>query len=318
MNENCVCPACDSKEFKRYYDLYDDRYGFPGTFYYHRCKRCGHAFCENPLREEEFVALYTQYYPRAHIDLTSHKPHNGPYGFRAWLNGARRSAYCYVPHGVRVLDIGCGTCESLGYHVARGCQAVGVESDRNVSKIAEAYGYDVKIGLFSPEEYGKDSFDCVTMDQVFEHMADPLECLTRISSVLRPGGGVIISTPNMDGWGVRFFGKKWINWHSPYHLNLFTPDSLSQLAGSAGFVLRDIKTLTSSDWLHFQWCHIITYPSEAHVSDFWSKRTPSTITARLLLKGCFLVHYLKINHLITRFFDAIGKGDNIVAILEKR
>lgn len=318
MNGSNPCPACGSVETARRYRLFDDRYGFPGIFHYQWCQQCGHAFCENPLEEKEFESLYTTRYPRAKVDPATHKPHSEPRGFRAWLNGTRRSAYCYVPRGVRVLDIGCGTCESLGYHASRGCRAVGVESDSNVSKIAVAHGYDVKIGLFSPEEYGSDSFDYVTLDQVFEHMTDPLACLLRISSVLRPGGAVVISTPNMDGWGVRFFGKKWINWHAPYHLNLFTPDSLSRFAGSAGFDIRDIKTLTSSDWLHFQWCHVMTYPTEAVASDYWTNRPPQKQLTRLLLKGCSLVHAMKINHLLTRFFDLIGKGDNIVAILEKR
>ncbi len=36
-----------------------------------------------------------------------------------------------MPRNVRVLDIGCGFGESLGYYEARGCEAYGVEADEN-------------------------------------------------------------------------------------------------------------------------------------------------------------------------------------------
>lgn len=313
-----LCPICDSDKTRECYSLYDDRYGFPGKFCYRVCGDCIHAWCIDPPSGEDAVSLYSSYYPRSDIDPACHKPHCEVYGFRSWLNGSRKSAYSYVPHGVRVLDIGCGSCESIGYHLSRGCIASGVESDMNVSKVAETYGYNVKIGTFSPDDYGKDSFDYITLDQVLEHMVDPFQCLADIYRVLRHNGKVIISTPNIAGWGAGFFKGKWIHWHPPYHIHLFSAGSLAILARKTGYNLKSIRTQTSSDWLHFQWCHIVTYPVEAKASEFWSKRSPTTNTAQVLLRMCCFVHYLKINHIVTRFFDSIDKGDNIVAILEKR
>ena len=77
-------------------------------------------------------------------------------------------------------------------------------------ELAEKFGFNVHIGLFDPQIYQKDFFDYITLDQVLEHIQDPVLILKGIKKILRPGGTVVISTPNANGWGARFFKRKWV------------------------------------------------------------------------------------------------------------
>jgi SAM-dependent methyltransferase len=222
-----------------------------------------------------------------------------------------------VPRNVRVLDIGCGFGESLGYHRARGCDVYGVEADENIRRISERFGYKVHVGLFDPNVYEANFFDFVTMSQVIEHVTKPLQALRGIAQVLKPGGVAILSTPNVDGWGAKAFGRRWINWHAPYHLQFFTPYSMRLAAEQADLSVERTLTITSSAWLHYQWIHLLTCPSMGQPSVFWAPRGQKSLIQKFAVKALSLAHKCKIEHAITRFFDALELGDNRLYFLRK-
>lgn len=313
------CPVCQFADHEKKRDLYDDRYGYPGVFSLLRCLACGHHFLDASFSNDEINNLYTNFYPRSEFVLDDLKPAPAVHGFNAWLNGERRSAYCWVPENVCVLDIGCGWGETLAYHQLRGCEAHGVEVDDNVKTVAELYGLKIKIGLFDSTLYEENYFDYVTMDQVIEHVVFPIQTLKDIRKVLKNNGVLILNTPNANGWGTTFFGRKWINWHTPYHLNLFTEHSMRLAAHQAGFEVNKIKTLTSSDWLYFQFAHLITYPKPNTPSIYWSPGNASRWGwLQILIRRFFKVlHRIKLTHVITRFFDGIGRGDGMLIFLRK-
>jgi 2-polyprenyl-3-methyl-5-hydroxy-6-metoxy-1,4-benzoquinol methylase len=312
------CPICGSEATIKVFRLFDDRYGYPGSFELYRCSSCGHKSLTESFSDVELIRLYTEYYPRSTFDEKTHQPHKNPRGLKAWLRGDLGSAYCWVPENVRVLDIGCGFGESLGYHRNRGCDAYGVEADRNAQRVAAEYGYRIHTGLFDPEIYPRDFFDYITLDQVIEHVVDPLTTMRGIAQVLKKGGTVILSTPNSNGWGARCFGRHWINWHVPYHLQHFSIKSLQLAAEQAGLELTGRRSITKSDWLLFQWLHLALYPEQGKPSVFWKQTEERRIHQKIAAKCITLVHRTGINHLVTRFFDLLGVGDNHVLFLRKR
>jgi 2-polyprenyl-3-methyl-5-hydroxy-6-metoxy-1,4-benzoquinol methylase len=313
-----LCPICESTKTRESLEVFDDRYGYPGSFRLMNCRNCGHIalnganFTSTGLEE-----LYTRYYPRSQMDVESHAPAAESGGFGAWLRGDRARAFRWVARNSRVLDIGCGFGESLGFHKARGCEAYGVEADSNILRVAEKFGYNVRVGLFDPSAYQPDFFDYVTLDQVIEHMADPLSTLRGVAKVLKPGGMVIIGTPNANGWGARVFGRYWINWHAPYHLHCFSMRSMAIAAQRAGLIVIRSRTITSSEWLSYQWAHLVTFPKPGEPSPFWAKTGSVSRSRRAVLKGLSLLHRLRINHLATRLFDAARVGDSRLFFLEK-
>ncbi|MGE5329734.1 MAG: class I SAM-dependent methyltransferase [Deltaproteobacteria bacterium] len=312
------CSICNSQKCNSYLNLYDDRYGFEGNFLLFKCSNCKHKFLNANFSPEQITQLYTKYYPRANFDIDRYLPYKEVKGIKAWLNGEYSSAFRWVPQNVSILDIGCGFGESLGYHHSRGCDAYGIEADENILKVAERFGYNIKVGVFEAEQYETDFFDYVTLDQVIEHVANPVEFLKDIATVLKPGGVVIISTPNSEGWGARIFGKYWINWHTPYHIQFFSIISIENVAKQAGLSLEKVKTITNSEWLFYQWIHLLTRPNEGQPSAFWTYSKKLSLKKKIIIKFFSLIHKTKVNHLITRLFDAFGIGDNYLFMLRKK
>ncbi|WP_428419980.1 class I SAM-dependent methyltransferase [Methylibium sp.] len=268
----------------------------------------------NPTQISE---LYTRYYPRSNLDVEGWAPPRDGSTWQMWWRGLKSSAYRWVPRNVRILDIGCGFGETLGYHIARGCDAHGVEADRNILRVAERHGLNVQVGLFDPGRYAPASFDVVTLDQVIEHVSDPLGVLRGIHQVLKPGGTLILSTPNADGWGARVFGRRWIHWHAPYHQQFFSRRSMREAAAKSGLELKQTKTVTQSAWLDFQWGHLVTFPAPGQPSAYWSSRLKRTIGQRVALRLFRWIDRTGVNNLITRAFDKLRLGDNIVYILRR-
>ncbi|MGQ3685108.1 MAG: class I SAM-dependent methyltransferase [Candidatus Loosdrechtia sp.] len=300
------------------FDLFDDRYGYPKKYLLAKCSQCGHKFLQGNFTRELLTSLYTEYYPRSTFSLDQYKTYKEVSGLKAWLDGAYCSAFRWVPKNVCVLDIGCGFGETLGYHQFRGCDAYGVEVDENIRRVADKFGYKIHVGLFDSNLYESNFFDYITMDQVIEHVCDPLETMRGIAKVLKPGGVAILSTPNSNGWGAKIFGRYWINWHTPYHLQFFSVHSMKLVAEQAGLNFERVKTITNTEWLYYQWTHLLTFPKVGEPSIFWYPHRKLGVKEKVLFKLVALSRLSKMNHIITCFFDTLGMGDNYLFFLRKK
>ena len=127
--------------------------------------------------------------------------------------------------------------------------------------------------------------------------------------------------PNPNGWGAKLFGRRWINWHIPYHLQHFSKKSVQLSAEKSGFDIQTIKTVTTSEWLHYQWMSLIAYPNLGEKSVFWdgNARNVGKLTIKYAGFAFFtLLHKIKVNHVVTRLFDSIGLGDSYIILLKKK
>jgi len=69
--------------------------------------------------------------------------------------------------------------------------------------------------------YPNDSFDVVTLNHVIEHAEDPLSLLEECRRILKPGGKIVVLTPNVTSLGSRVFGNHWRGLEPPRHYHLF-------------------------------------------------------------------------------------------------
>jgi 2-polyprenyl-3-methyl-5-hydroxy-6-metoxy-1,4-benzoquinol methylase len=312
------CIFCQEMNFKiKYYSLFDDRYGFPGSFNLIECLNCGHLHLNSNFKDNDFVELYSNYYPRAEFDLKSFQPLSFKGGVTGFIDGERSSAASWVPRNIKVLDVGCGFGSSVAYHKSRGCVSVGVEADSNINRIKEAFGLDIRIGVFDDKLFTNEKFDFITLDQVLEHSKDPFSFFSTLSARLEDSGQIVLSIPNAHGWGARFFRRRWINWHTPYHLQFFTDKSFQKL--SDNFNLRVVKseTITHSNWLYYQILHLLTFPQMGSQSSFWASKPVKQKSKALLVRLVNLSHRFRFFHIVTRLFDLVGMGDNRLIILQK-
>jgi SAM-dependent methyltransferase len=143
----------------------------------------------------------------------------------------------------RLLDVGCGNGRFLGEMRSLGWDVVGVEPDPQAAAVArENQGVPVVEGMLEDAAFEPASFDAVHLSHVVEHVYDPVSLLTECRRVLRPGGRLVLTTPNLDGLGHRVFGPAWRGLEPPRHLHLFTPASIAECARRAGFAEVAVRT----------------------------------------------------------------------------
>jgi ubiquinone/menaquinone biosynthesis C-methylase UbiE len=139
-----------------------------------------------------------------------------------------------LPQG-RLLDVGCGAGEWLLSMREMGWQVEGVDFDENAVRVARKKGLEVHRGSVEQQSYPDQSFDAVTMHHVIEHVPDPAGTLTECARLLKPGGKLVLFTPNGSSLSHGLFKQNWRGLEPPRHLHIFTPDSMHTLLHKVGF-----------------------------------------------------------------------------------
>ena len=321
-NETTSCPVCHSEEPRFLFEGWDLQFGYPDPAYVYQCRDCEHVFVAGSLTPEQLTDMYTNYYPRADFNVDNYEPHKEKSGFLHWLDGEEGFAFRHIPKNVRILDIGCGYCETLGYHKARGCDVHGVEADENTRKIAERYGFNVEIGLFDPKKYEPESFDYITLDHVLEHVIDPLAFLNDVNKVLKPGGKIVALFPNPRAFSRFFFGRHWTQWHLPFHRHFFSRRSLEILAEQSGHEIEVIKCATLSACLLLNWAYLFYRGHKGQKSPFavaaFTRFDDGKKTAGTKFGFGLFLKKIRFLCLSMRIADMFGRGDCTLLILRKK
>lgn len=143
--------------------------------------------------------------------------------------------------GRRLLEIGCSTGEFLS--VARATFSVsGVEADGASCAAARARGLECFNGALADAHFPTGYFDVVALYHVIEHLPSPRCTLGEIRRVLRPGGWLIIETPNIASIWFRLLGARWRQF-IPDHIFFFTPETITQACQQSGFTVRQVRSV---------------------------------------------------------------------------
>jgi SAM-dependent methyltransferase len=131
---------------------------------------------------------------------------------------------------------------------------IGVDANEDLLQVAQARCKSARLlnGDACRIPLGDRSADIVFALHVVEHLTAPSEFFSEAWRVLRPGGHLIIATPNADGLGARLMKETWQGFSDPTHIALNTASFWRGLVTSSGFtVLRDGTTgLTGIPWLN--------------------------------------------------------------------
>jgi SAM-dependent methyltransferase len=153
--------------------------------------------------------------------------------------------YLPPPVGVgHLLDVGCGDGEALDILRDIGWTVTGVELDPNAVSAAKRRMLDVRQGDLHSAGFADQSFDAVTSSHVIEHVHDPLAMLCESRRILKPGGKIVVVTPNAEAWTHAKYERDWLALDPPRHLMVLTASSLASLARQAG--LRSICVTTTA------------------------------------------------------------------------
>ncbi|MGC1306868.1 MAG: class I SAM-dependent methyltransferase [Phormidesmis sp.] len=215
-----------------------------------QCQDCGMTFQGDILTEDWLKVLYGEWISSEQIEAVESALARSPL-FVAQQN-AKHCLRIAQMLGVeatpkrppRILDFGCGDGSFLRSASLFGFDAVGIDfSDSRQQRNRRAgpvslYSNltDVQESLADGSLAGGERFDAITLFQVLEHVAEPLETLQALSNCIRPGGILVVEVPNCKGVGHRPESMEDHGKVDPLeHINHFTPSSLSLMCQRAGF-----------------------------------------------------------------------------------
>jgi SAM-dependent methyltransferase len=166
-----------------------------------------------------------------------------------WLNATHANYYGILEELLEenersLLEIGSGPGHFLAIGKERGWKVVGFEPSTLACEHSRKSGVETINGPFDESlarEWGP--FDVVYMNDVLEHLPDPVSTLRSVTEVLNPQGLLFIISPNDYSPLQRIlresfdFGPYWLA--PPQHLSYFNFESVERLLDRLGFDVVD-------------------------------------------------------------------------------
>ena len=162
-----------------------------------------------------------------------------------------------------ILEVGCAAGMTGKALKERGlAEIVGIEVNKEVAQKAQSYYDKLIVGDVEKIKlpFKKTHFDCILYGDVLEHLVDPWKLLEEHKILLKKGGIIICSIPNVRHYRVikkLIFQGEWEYAASGImdraHLRFFTLNSIRRMLKEAGFEIKEIKGLirrpNSFHWL---------------------------------------------------------------------
>ena len=251
-----VCYLCGSQGKLIHEGVRDLLFGAPGNWSFRVCpnSECGLMWLDPTPLDQEISKAYAQYYTHGEavvrrgriVDALRKRVSS----VLLWASPLRRErkrlSLMYLDNRKpgKLLDVGCGNGVRLAQLRTLGWDVHG----QDVDAVAVGYARDnlgIEAHLAPLEDIGfaGESFDCVTLNHVIEHVPDPIRLITECRRILRKNGVLVVVTPNASSFAHKHFGRFWRGLEPPRHFHLFSPKTLSTVAARSGFL--DYKSWTT-------------------------------------------------------------------------
>ncbi len=268
-----MCPVCTSKNSRVLHKhLVDNVFNCaPGEWTLYSCKDCKSAYLNPRPTRDSIKKAYKSYYTHKSVPSQKNYKQLTPIkkikrtlvnGYKNWRFGS--AFHPSIPIGILImyllpdqrlkidrsfrnlpklskvdnqslLDVGFGSGEFLEKALSLGWQTTGVDVDEMVVESAKKRDLDVYLGSIDVLKDSKECFDVITLNNVIEHLYDPIETLNSCYRLLKPGGMIWLETPNIFSYGHDIYRGNWRGIETPRHLVIFNHDSLSSVLKKTGF-----------------------------------------------------------------------------------
>jgi len=274
----------------------DNPAGAPYDTTFVECPTCRHVLSNPQPTWEELAPVYsskTQFdyqhagnaYDAEKVDRLIAKRYDGKY-------------FNHVPvvPGGRYLDVGSGDGSNVAALGKLGMLAEGVEPRAAAAEYCRAGGLNVRTGTLEEATFPDDSFDCLSLNHVLEHVPEPIDLIRECRRVLKPGGTLFVGVPNFRALMRNVVGKTWIGLDPPRHLHQFQEDSLRSVFEKAGMRVESIESESLTEFVELELSR-------------WA-RLHAKIPMRLTLKTAAL---RPLAAYLTRKGNATGRGESLAA-----
>lgn len=224
-----ICPVCGSGESALRYRL-KKPYGVV------RCGNCGLHYLSPRLPE---AAMHGVYRELSYFEGGAHGYADTNYAgqeiaLRATFARLLRNLSGRKLTGGDLLEVGCGYGYLLDEAKPFFDSRVGTEFSPHAAARAGETGAKIFVGGVDrlPAEA---MFDCLIATQVIEHVYNPPVFLRQLRDHTKPGGHVVIATPDMGGALRKVTGRFWPSFKVPEHVVYFDFPTLECAMRRAGF-----------------------------------------------------------------------------------
>ncbi len=275
------CPLCGrtTRLRLRSRDYHFDR---PGEHEVWQCPGCGLGQTRPLLTEAERQAAYPADYAcfrQLHRPATGRRRRLGAtvlrgFGYTtadAWpLPGPLTRIAATVrgwtwqpppPPPGRLLDVGCGSGAYGAGLLALGWQVDGIEPDPEAAAQARRAGLRIQNCPLEQATLPSAGYEVITLWHVLEHLDDPVAGLRHLYPALRPGGLLIVETPNLAALMARLTGPYWFHLDLPRHRFHFTPASLRLALEQAGFRVQRLLHIPNAHGLAGALAYRLRWPA---------------------------------------------------------
>lgn len=223
--KHSACPLCGGADLKALWDV--------NGYSISKCRGCSLVFVLNYVTTDELIAHYgamdDDSYGENNLDCLT-------YYYDA-LGSLIRQRF---PSGGRLLDVGC----SRGWFLdtMKDWECHGNEITETYGATArEKHGDRIYIGPFEDYPMRESFFDVITLQDVFDHIREPLDVLKKCHLMLRPGGLIAIKVHNISCLYAKLAGKRFYAVMPPSHLFYYDRSTLAQTLERGGFQVVDSR-----------------------------------------------------------------------------
>jgi len=233
--ERPACPLCGG-EGRR-----ERVYEFP-PFAVARCRSCRLWYLSPRLTEPLMRASYADdaYFEGGEAGYSSYQAQEATLRptFRRFLGELSRRGM--AGSGGKLLEVGC----AYGFFLdeAKGFFDHRTGTDYSPAALERARGRADRLLLGGADQLAPgELFDCIACIHVIEHIYDPVAFLRTLARHLRPGGWLVLATPDMGSFWRPLLRYRWPFFKIPEHVTYLDRRTLAALLGRAG--LEEVQAL---------------------------------------------------------------------------
>ena len=233
------CPLCSGTRSRVLRRVTVTHPAAGGTYRLRRCSDCDLVHLSPRPDDDLLATLYGEefYFPEA-------SPFSAiAEGVKDLIQDARRRVVEKRARVGRLIDVGSGDGAFVHHMASHGWDAVGLDFSPAAGELAARRGLRGRflMGSLADHDLPSGSFDAVTLWQVLEHIGDPVSMLRRAHALLRPGGLLIASVPNIEGLSAVLTRERWWGLDVPRHLVHYTPSTLRRVVNESGLRVLDVR-----------------------------------------------------------------------------
>ena len=233
------CPSCDDFRSTLVHRVTVPGENHAGVFELRKCRTCDIVFVNPRLSD----GVLSQLYGEDFYFSTGWSYERLASSVIEFIQTRRRHRVeRYVQPG-RLLDIGSGDGRFVHHMANHGWEATGLDFSPAAQEFAHQFRSGARFLQGSLDDYAfpSSSLDLITLWQVLEHIGEPRPLLRTCHGLLKRGGMLVASVPNIDGLSSWLTKERWWGLDLPCHLVHYSPSTLRCSLERAGFRVVDIR-----------------------------------------------------------------------------